>query len=268
LPADFSPPLDARRISVALAGQSIGREVQVHAELESTNDRVMALGIEGYPHGLVVLAESQSAGRGRRENRWHAAPGRDILMSVLLRPSAGMECWPRMTALAALAICRTIEATRALRPMIKWPNDVYLRNQKVAGILGETFQSASGPFLVLGIGLNVNSTRFPADLSQPATSLALESEPPGAMLDRNRTCIQLLKQLEHLIPHLQNFSSVLEEVKRRSWLLGKRVVAVVPTGVIHGTAIDLNPEGHLVMKEDVGGAERVLSSVDQIRVVE
>ena len=267
MPAAFSPPLDSRRISTALAGRAIGGEIQVHEELGSTNDWVRDLGLKGYRHGLVVFAESQSAGRGRRENRWHAAPGRDILMSVLLRPSARMEFWPRITALAALAICRSMEIARGLHPMIKWPNDVYLRDRKVAGILGETFQSESGPYLVLGMGINVNTTQFSPDLGQPATSLSLEVAPSGTMLDRNALCITLLQQLDQLLGHIDTeFAGPLAAVRQRSWLLGKRVMAVMAGGVVSGTAIDLNPEGHLIVRQDHSGMVRTLTSVDQVRV--
>src|SRR5947207_68432 len=109
-------PLDQCRIASALAGQSIGCEVQVHEELVSTNDLARELGCTGYPHGLVILTESQTAGRGRRENRWQADAGRDVLMSILLRPTSPLQHWPRITTIAALALCKAIEANTLLRP--------------------------------------------------------------------------------------------------------------------------------------------------------
>ncbi|MEY4485145.1 MAG: hypothetical protein RL693_2597, partial [Verrucomicrobiota bacterium] len=213
--------------------------------------------------GLVVFAEAQSAGRGRRDNRWTSEPGRDLLLSILLRPQVRMEHWPRLTTLAALAICRAIEKTTPLTPVIKWPNDIYLSDRKCAGILAESFTGNNGAFMVLGIGLNVNTRDFPPDLQ--ATSLRRET-PQEKIHDRNALAIALLKQLNQLVISWEDgFSSVVAEVRQRSWLLGKPITARMEGRPVEGVVVDLNQEGHLLVRQS-DGAILTLSSAEQVRV--
>jgi BirA family biotin operon repressor/biotin-[acetyl-CoA-carboxylase] ligase len=255
--------LQPRRLMAALAGHAIGAEIQVHEELGSTSDHVRELGFAGHPHGLAVFAESQTAGRGRRENRWVSEPGMDLAVSILLRPEARLEHWPRVTTLAALAICRAMETVAPpLKAMIKWPNDVYVNDRKAAGILAETFMQGGGAFMVLGIGVNVNTTVYPPELSGTATSLKIAS---GRDVDRNAFAIALLKALDRLAPQMeQGFAEALEEVRQRSWLMGKELTALVEGREVRGVATGLNEEGHLLIREE-RGAERVLSSAEQVR---
>ncbi len=263
----FSPDsptaLQSRRLTSALAGHAIGCEIQVHEELASTSDHVRELGQAGYPHGLVAFAETQSAGRGRRDNRWTSEPGQDLLFSILLRPQAGMERWPRLTTIAALAVCRAIESVTPLKPVIKWPNDIYLGDRKCGGILAESFTGSTGAFMVLGIGLNVNTRTFPPDL--PATSLCRES-PQEKIQDRNALAIALLKQLNQLVLYWEEgFATVIEEVRQRSWLLGKSITARMEGRPVEGVVVNLNEEGHLLVRQ-ADGAILTLSSAEQVRV--
>lgn len=262
----FSPDnpaaLQSRRLTSALAGHAIGCEIQVHEELASTSDHVRELGQAGYPHGLVAFAETQSAGRGRRDNRWMSEAGQDLLFSILLRPQVRMERWPRLTTIAALAICRAIENVTPLKPAIKWPNDIYLSDRKCAGILAESFTGSTGMFMVLGIGLNVNTRIFPPDLT--ATSLRREM-PQEKIQDRSALAIALLKQLNQLVAHWdEGFASVIDEVRQRSWLMGKSINARMEGRPVEGTVMDLNQEGHLLLKQS-DGTILTLSSAEQVR---
>jgi BirA family biotin operon repressor/biotin-[acetyl-CoA-carboxylase] ligase len=257
-------PLDARRISAAMAGQEIGGDVQVHEELESTSDHARELGRTGHAHGAVVLAEHQSAGRGRRENAWNASPRKNVLMSVLLRPEVRLELWPRITTLAALALSRAIRGHLELHPAIKWPNDIYVSNKKCAGILAETFSGPNGSFLVLGMGLNVNELEFSDELRQSATSLRLEIA-GRPELDRSLLIINVLRQMNLLSKQWDaGFSGLIDEVRRRSWLLGQRVSARQSGDWIEGIATDLDDEGHLLLRDDAGNL-LTLTSAEQVR---
>jgi len=257
--------LSARRIATALAGQEIGHDVQVYLELPSTSDHVRELGLTGYPHGVAVFAESQTAGRGRRENRWSAEPGRDLLLSILLRPQVRMEAWPRLTTLAALALCRAIEETTSLAPAIKWPNDVYINGKKTAGILAETFMGSGGAFMVLGIGLNVNTRTYPAQLQGIATSLSLEMAGGPTFVDRQRLAVSLLRQLNALLPLWESgYETVISKVRARSWLLGKPIRALIDGREVTGQAAALNEEGHLLMQR-ADGSILALTSAEQVR---
>lgn len=262
-PADYFIALQSRRLASAMAGHAIGCEVQVHEELASTSDHVRELGLAGYPHGLVVFAEAQNAGRGRRDNRWSSESGQDLLLSILLRPQVRMEHWPRLTTIAALAICRAIETTTVLKPAIKWPNDIYLSDRKCAGILAESFTGSTEAFMVLGIGLNVNTQTFAPDLQ--ATSLRSETL-KKKIHDRNALAIALLKQLNQLILNWgEGFAAVIEGVSQRSWLLDKQITARMEGRQVEGIVAGLNQEGHLLLQQS-DGSVLTLSSAEQVRV--
>jgi BirA family biotin operon repressor/biotin-[acetyl-CoA-carboxylase] ligase len=188
----------------------------------------------------------------------------DLAVSVLLRPEARLEWWPRFTTLSALAVCHAIEAATDLKAKIKWPNDVYVQDRKVAGILAETFQDSAGAFMVVGVGLNVNSVNLPPDLRATAGSLKLAA---GREVDRTTLAIALLKSLDALTKGFDSgFAEVLEEVRSRSWLIGRPLTALVDGQVVQGVAEGLNAEGHLLMRDD-RGTLRALSSAEQVRPV-
>lgn len=256
--------LDARRIRTALAGHAIGTEVQVHEELASTSDHVRELGFAEYPHGIAVFAESQTAGRGRRENRWSAEPRHDLLFSILLRPVVSMEKFSRLATLAALGLTRGVEGATQLRPQIKWPNDLLLGGKKFCGILAEMFTSPAGPFLVLGVGMNVNGVMFPPELRGSATSLRLESG--GHNLERTGLAIALLRGLGQTLQSWEaGFDTVVAEVKSRSLLLGRRIRAQVGDAFVEGTAHDLGRDGGLVLQRDDGSLLE-LTSAENVRL--
>lgn len=176
----------------------IGKRVLVFRETSSTNEMLLRLGEAGEPHGTVVFAESQTAGRGRFRRAWHSAPGLGLWFSVLLRPDlepCGME---DLTPFAAVAVTEAIHSFGREEVRIKPPNDLYAGARKVAGILIET-RIGSASFAVLGIGINVNHARndFPEELQQTATSLAMES---GSAWDRQALAGAVLKRLNDCYP--------------------------------------------------------------------
>lgn len=259
-----SDDLSARKIANALVGQAIGHEIYVFDEISSTSDHVKELGQAGYPEGVVVYAESQTAGRGRRANLWASDRATDILHSVLLRPKMPLEFWPRLTTIAALSVVIAVEKTFGLEPKIKWPNDVYLNNKKFVGILAETFLTGE-PYLVLGMGINVNTSVFEGELERTATSLWMEKGRPDYPLERERLAIAILQELNFWTRHwVQGYAQVIQEVSRRSWLLGKRIRAIYQDREVFGIVLGLNPEGYLILEQENGQA-LVLSSAEQVR---
>ncbi len=255
-------PLDAK----ALNDPTLPWHVTVWEEVGSTSDWLRQRASEAKV-GTVVFAEEQTAGRGRRENRWIAQRGKDLMFSLLLKPEAGMDKWPRITTLAALAICKAIETELPLQPLIKWPNDIYMSDRKLCGLLAETMTTADGMRLVLGIGINVNSIDFPPDI--PATSLLRELPSPALReLDRNALAQRLLEVLHHTFLCLDDdYSSAVAEVRTRSWLLGKQIRATLEGQEIFGRVLDLNEEGHLIL-EASDGHRQTLSSAENIRQIQ
>jgi BirA family biotin operon repressor/biotin-[acetyl-CoA-carboxylase] ligase len=177
-----------------------------HKSIESTNSRATAWARDGAPEGSVVVAEYQTAGRGRLGRSWTADQGENLLFSVVLRPPLSADRLGLLTVACALAVAKTLDGVAApLRAAIKWPNDVLLRGRKCCGMLLES--SFSGrrcgqpDFVVLGIGLNVNQDRFPEALSDQAISLKQAARRP---IERPPLLAELLDQLE------QHYQSLVE----------------------------------------------------------
>lgn len=241
--------------------------VQVLDETSSTSDVVRDLGLAGARDRTAVFAEHQTCGRGRRQNRWIAPKGRDLMFSVLLRPSEPPAVWPRITTLAALAICKAIEAELPLKPAIKWPNDIYLADRKISGLLAESLVGRDGAFIVLGIGINVNTTEFPGELHTSATSLLRELKPGCAAIARENLGATVLNTLHSELARIDHqFVAAMDEVRARSWLIGKTIRATADGREVFGRATDLNHEGHLVIVLP-DGSSRALSSADDVRRV-
>lgn len=191
----------------------IGKPHVHHRETDSTNERGKALALAGAPHGTLVTADSQTAGRGRQGRSWTAAPGDALLMSVVLR-----ELDELLPFRAAVAVCESLPVSSE----IKWPNDVWLGGRKVSGILVEGRPHEG--WAVLGIGLNVETREFPEELREIATSLALA----GASVSRETVLAELLASLERWLAEPK--VPVLAAWRERDALLGAPVAWADGTG--------------------------------------
>ena len=176
-------------------------KVQAFESLDSTNNYLKKLASEGAAEGTVVIADAQTAGRGRMGRSFASAPGCGIYMSLLLRPNdCGVDCASSLTAVAAVAVCRAIEKVCGRAPGIKWINDLYLRGKKICGILCESsVKDGKVDYAVLGIGLNVTTKTedFPEELRETAGSLySVWLEGPSVChAEYKRRCIVLDRQI-------------------------------------------------------------------------
>jgi BirA family biotin operon repressor/biotin-[acetyl-CoA-carboxylase] ligase len=229
------------------------REILVLEKTGSTNDVATDLGRKGAAGGLLVVAETQTAGRGRFGRRWASASHRGLWLSLLVRPSWRLEHWPRLTTWAAVAVAETVDRFSPEPSGIKWPNDVLLGGRKVAGILiemGADVQGAS--FAVVGIGLNANheAADFPPELAEVAQSLRLAA---GAPVDRSALLVTLLQSLHTHWPDAEDrFDCLLAEAARRSTLLGRWVQVRQGETVLEGQAEALDKNGHLLLRTASG----------------
>jgi BirA family biotin operon repressor/biotin-[acetyl-CoA-carboxylase] ligase len=219
---------------------------------------------------VIVVADHQTAGRGRRGAEWFSPPRKNLLLSVLLRPTAPPQEWPRLTHVAALAVCEGIEsALPGLRPQVKWPNDIFLSGRKVAGLLLESAFPAQGPpFAVLGLGLNVNLTArdVPPELREITTSLAIAAGQPA--LPREPVAAAILRALNRLLGQpADDFPLLLDALRRRSTLLGRRIRAGVAGREWNGIADALGPGGELVLRLP-DGTRMDLTAVEYVRLAE
>ena len=229
-------PLAVPIIHSHLTTDSFGRQIHLHERLESTNREAMALAQAGADHGTLVLADAQTAGKGRMGRSWFSPPGLNIYASVIIRiptEASRMAAWLSWLPLAAaLGVAEAAEAVAAVRVAVKWPNDLIIGERKLAGILCESGTSpGSGSFQVVGIGLNVNGKRedFPDELRNTGTSLREET---GAFVDRNRLVAQLLVALAARVEDLSSMGSEATAVayRRRCATIGKTVKAVLADG--------------------------------------
>jgi BirA family biotin operon repressor/biotin-[acetyl-CoA-carboxylase] ligase len=250
-----SAPLTIEDIRSTLATSSFGQCLYLHQELSSTNSEALALAQAGAAHGTVVVAESQSAGKGRRARAWHSPPGANIYCSIVVRVIAQERAlaewlsWVPLTS--ALAVAEAVKVVASISLSLKWPNDLLLDDRKVGGILCESSHvSAKAPIVVIGIGLNVNMPHesFPEELRPIATSLFEVSRRP---IDRNRLVAHLLFELEQGLDELRAHGSerLRQVYTARCQTLGKPVRALLGGDQeLLGTAESISPDGALQLR--------------------
>jgi BirA family biotin operon repressor/biotin-[acetyl-CoA-carboxylase] ligase len=201
------PVRDRLRADKLRGGFIIGRDVVVLEETESTNDVVTQMSSGDWPEGLCVFAERQIAGRGQRGNKWESAAGKGLWFSVLLRPNIDLKESARLTTWVAGIIAETLRDEHQLPATVRPPNDVYINERKIAGVLVEMrAQPGTEHVAVVGIGLNVNHTTsdFPQEIRERATSVAIMIR---SRLDRNLLANALLRNLDRTYPELFGSSS-------------------------------------------------------------
>ncbi len=241
--ADLSCWRDVLELAARRNRSHIGRRTAVYRTTGSTNDACWAAAYTPDAHGMIVLADEQSSGRGRRGNAWHSPGGRAVLFSCLLQTSQSIE---QLTLLAGLATAVTIEKTADLRAHIKWPNDVLIGGRKISGILVER----RGAHTVIGIGINVlhSAHDFPEELRQRATSLYVATQTD---FDRLRIAETLARQVDIWCAGAppQNW---LDEWKSRCEMLGQRVSLRSNGQLYQGTVADIDPQRGIVLRGDTG----------------
>ena len=244
----------------------VARRVEAHATIGSTSDRVRALLDAGEPGGVVVVAEEQTAGRGRMGRSWTSPPAVNLMASVGLRPRLPADAaWTLgpAAALAARAACRTVGPVG-----LKWPNDLVADDgRKLGGLLVEV--ASEGEMVrhaILGFGINVNWRRdeMPDEIVATATSLL---EVSGAPADRRRLLGALLNALSAELEALEAGRSPLERYRAACVTLGALVTVDTPTGRIEGRAADLNASGALVVETNRGTVAVASGEVTRVRPV-
>jgi BirA family biotin operon repressor/biotin-[acetyl-CoA-carboxylase] ligase len=248
-------------LSHRLYGTPFARRIYHFFKTDSTNAVALRLGEAGEPHGTVVLAEEQTAGRGRAGRSWTSEKSAGIYCSILLRPPVPPAHAPLLTLVAGLAARDAAAEDLDSLPDIRWPNDVLVGGRKFCGILTEMHAEPDRiHYAVIGIGMNVNQTKMPADLADIATSLRMET---GKVHSRLELLIRLLRHLDRYynqfltdgaLPIIRRFAQV------SSYYEGKRVLITTATESFTGTTAGLEPSGVLrVARDDGRGIEAVLS---------
>lgn len=237
-----------------------GNKIYTFETIDSTNKCAKAVAGVGAGEGTVVIAEHQTAGRGRLGRLWEANPNENLTFSIVLRPKVGPDSLNLLPLYVAVAIAQAIEKTTGLKVECKWPNDLLIARKKVAGILIEgSVKQNQVEFVVIGIGINVNQQNFGGELAPKATSLRLAC---GKEIDRVKLFRESLLALESTYPTvcLTGFQSVLPQWLSRSTMINKPISVSQQGNLISGVVKGLSRDGGLILQSE--GAEKTLFAGD------
>lgn len=257
--------LQATAILAALHTHRLGQTLYVHDELASTNQTARELAVAGAAGGTVVVADRQTAGRGRRGRQFDSPAGEGLYMSVVLRPENWSGDPALLTSCAAVATARAIEEVCPVSVQIKWVNDLFVTNKKVCGILTEAglnLETGEMEYAVLGIGINTGKREFPPELCAIATSLGNVTEKP---ISRNALLSAVLNQLEPALLQMAD-GAFLEESRRRSLLLGREITVLSAQGDYTARATAIDAQGHLIIALPDGEMRTLTSGEVSVRL--
>ncbi|GBD12798.1 Bifunctional ligase/repressor BirA [bacterium HR24] len=240
---------DLSRLEQLLDTRYVGRRLVYYSSVGSTQDIARREAEAGAPEGTLVLADEQTAGRGRLGRSWASPPGQNLYLTLVLRPP--LEVLKRLTIVAPLAVARAVADTTGIQAGIKWPNDVWIGRRKLAGVLLESeVQGGQVRYCLLGIGINVNmDVEAIPDLAEIATSLRREL---GREVPREDVLASLLHHLEALYEEARGGGPVLEEWRARLITLGQEVTVRFGDQVEEGLAEDVDEEGRLLLRRRDG----------------
>lgn len=250
--------MTSEEIKTGLNTKILGKEVIFYTETTSTNDIAFELAVKGVDEGTLVVADSQTMGKGRLGRKWLAPSGTSILASLILRPSVKLSQVHNIVLMTTVSIVYAIRKITNLAVSIKWPNDIVINNKKVGGILAESkIKNGSLNFVVVGFGINVNifNESFPDEIANIATSLGIES---GHAISRVYLLQEILRQIElHYLR--RNNDSFLDEWKSLSITIGCQLWIEYPDCVKTGLAIDIDENGALIVKLNDGETQRIMN---------
>lgn len=236
---------------IGLETERLGKHVVFMETVQSTQKEAHKIAEEA-AEGTLVIAEEQTAGRGRMTRPWHSPKYTGIWMSLILKPDLPPVKAPQFTLIAAVAVAEAIRDTAGLKPEIKWPNDLLLNGKKITGILTE-LQADSDRIrsIIIGIGMNVNQSSFPDELAGIATSLAIEK---GEPVPRAKLVQAILKNMEiYYAEYIENgFGAIKEKWESFAVSIGRQLIARTIGGTIRGKALGITEEGVLKLQDENG----------------
>jgi BirA family biotin operon repressor/biotin-[acetyl-CoA-carboxylase] ligase len=236
------------------ARKTIGRRIEYHEEVESTNTEALHLARQDTPEGTVVIAEAQSAGRGRMDRSWESPPSMNLYLSVVLRPDMPAESASLIPLAVGVAVADVISQYCPGQVKLKWPNDVLVGGKKICGILAEMkTRTDRVAFVIAGIGVNINMKKlhFPRELRETATSLQIET---ALEVDRLDFAVRLIESLERWYRIYLNGG---QDHVRQRWLqyadiIGRRIEVVYQSDTQRGTVVGLDENGALLLESETG----------------
>ncbi len=248
----------------------LGKENRLlfYRETDSTNEEVKRQAENGALEGLLVAADLQTAGKGRKGREWSNPAGVNIAMSFLLKPDFSPDTASMLTLLMALSCAKAIKNVAGLESGIKWPNDIVHRGKKLVGILTEmSIDEDEIGYVVVGTGINVNGTEFPGDIKDTATSLFIETGHPVSRSALTAECALQFEKYYGIFKKDLDLRSLKDEYNALCVNCGKRVKVLDPAGSYEGTARGINGNGKLIVNRDNGSVTEIGSGEVSVRGV-
>lgn len=256
------------KIRLGLQTSKLGQVIHYEESVPSTQKIAHDLAGNGAVEGTLVIADEQTAGRGRLMREWHSSLGNGVWMSLILKPHLPPQKAPQFTLITAVAVVQAIEEVTELQPQIKWPNDILINGKKVTGILTE-LQAESDKInsIIIGIGMNVNHSieHFPDEIQSIATSLAIEQ---GAQLSRAKVVQTILERMESLytLYMKEGFTPIKLLWESYAVSIGKRIRARTINGTIEGTALGITADGVLKIEDQAGIVHQIYSADIEVNI--
>ncbi len=243
-----------------LKSSALAKKIYYFRTIDSTNDFAKKTAFEGAGEGTLVIAEEQTRGRGRQGRRWVSPPGTGLWFSLVLRPGISPIEAAGITPIAAVSVAGAVEEATGLPARIKWPNDILIGGRKACGILTELGSEPGGShYVVVGIGINVNTSSFPEEIKDTATSL---KEALGREVSRTEVLARTIGEFEKFyfdFIETKSLARVLTAYRAKSATIGKRVGVAVKDGVLRAEAVDIAADGGLLIKKDDGELMKINS---------
>ena len=242
------------------------KKIRYYEQLDSTNTKVSELALEGAEHGTVVVAGCQTAGKGRRGRTWESPSEDNIYMSILLRPEFEADRAPMITLVMAYSVAKVLQENGFADVQIKWPNDLVLSGKKVCGILTEMhLQGTTIDSIVVGVGVNVNTTSFLEELVDKATSLFLEC---GKLLDKEQLIVDIVETFTEMYDRFAEAGDLefLQDAYNAILVNKNREVCILePENEYTAYAYGINPNGELVVRLEDGTERNVYAGEVSVR---
>jgi BirA family biotin operon repressor/biotin-[acetyl-CoA-carboxylase] ligase len=253
--------LSEDKIKSVLHTEFLAKKVYAFWSVGSTNEFAYRRASQGEKEGILVIAEEQTKGKGRKSRQWDSPFNKGLWFSLILRPELSAAMAGIVPYLAGVSVAEAVENFLGLKPDVKWPNDLLLNGRKFCGILSEVeFENGQINFIILGIGINVNHKKdeFPEEFRAQATSLRIESD---LRIDRADFLAEVLLQLEKNYSYMKQngFEDIINKWKKRCTQFGKEIIVVQDDDKYQGVFEELDDKGCLLLRTKDGKLKKIVA---------
>ncbi len=262
----FPDTIAEEEVASILQTERVGKKIRYFSRIDSTNQYAKRIAEEGAEDGTLIIADEQTAGKGRSGRRWVTPPGEAIAFTLLLRPPLSPDRISMVTLVMGMAAAKAVRSLYDLPAGIKWPNDVVTGGRKLCGILTEmSAEVEKVHYIVIGVGINANICEFPEEIRQIATSLKLET---GQDVNRAQVIARTMEYFERYYTVFEkdgDLSGLMEEYNALLLNRGRGVRVLDPAGAYTGTARGINSRGELIVERDDGAESMVYAGEVSVR---